>query len=200
MATQENQVQTIVNVQLTGRNRATALWRWILIAPVAILLYAFSSLVHTGTYATGLIIVPVMLTLLFRGVYPSYVLTFNHALLEFNTRLTVYALLLNDDYPSIEANPNVSVLLPEVEGGAKLSRGLPLIKRFLAIPLYIVGLFYSLIALVLTIYAWLTVSVTGTYPESAANFVLGTLEYWNRVVGYALIMVTDEYPPFTLSF
>jgi Domain of unknown function (DUF4389) len=200
MATQENQVQTIVNVQLTGRNRATALWRWILIAPVAILLYAFSSLVHTGTYATGLIIVPVMLTLLFRGVYPSYVLTFNHALLEFNTRLTVYALLLNDDYPSIEANPNVSVLLPEVEGGAKLSRGLPLIKWFLAIPLYIVGLFYSLIALVLTIYAWLTVSVTGTYPESAANFVLGTLEYWNRVVGYALIMVTDEYPPFTLSF
>jgi hypothetical protein len=63
-----------------------------------------------------------------------------------------------------------------------------------------VGLFYSLIALVLTIYSWLTVSVTGTYPESAANFVLGTLEYWNRVVGYALIMVTDEYPPFTLSF
>jgi hypothetical protein len=200
MATQENQVQTIVNVQLTGRNRATALWRWILIAPVATLLYAFSSLVHTGTYATGLIIVPVVLTLLFRGVYPSYVLTFNHALLEFNTRLTVYALLLNDDYPSIEANPNVSVLLPEIEGGAKLSRGLPLIKWFLAIPLYIVGLFYSLIALVLTIYAWLTVSVTGTYPESAANFVLGTLEYWNRVVGYALIMVTDEYPPFTLSF
>jgi hypothetical protein len=157
-------------------------------------------MVHTGTYSTGLLVVPVVLTLLFRGVYPSYVLTFNHALLAFNTRLTVYALLLNDDYPSIEANPNVAVHFPEIEGGAKLSRGLPLIKWFLAIPLYIVGLFYSLIAFVLTVYAWIATSTTGTYPESAANYVLGTLEYWNRVVGYALIMVTDEYPPFTLKF
>ena len=200
MATQENQVQTIVQVQLTGRNQTTAFFRWILIVPVGILLYAFSSMVHTGTYATGLLVVPVVLTLLFRGVYPSYVLTFNHALLEFNTRVTAYALLLNDDYPSIEANPNVSIILPDVEGGAKLSRGLPLIKWFLAIPLYIVGLFYSLIALVLTVYAWIATSATGNYPESAANYVLGTLEYWNRVVGYALIMVTDEYPPFTLKF
>ena len=200
MATQENQVQTIVQVQLTGRNKTTAFFRWILIAPVAILLYAFSSMVHTGAYATGLLVVPVVLTLLFRGVYPSYVLTFNHALLEFNTRLTVYALLLNDDYPSIEANPNVAVLFPNVEGGKKLSRGLPLIKWLLAIPLYIVGFVYSIIAAVLTVYAWLATSLTGTYPESAAKFVLGTLEFWNRVVGYALIMVTDEYPPFTLSF
>ena len=200
VATQENQVQTIINLQLTGRDRTTAFWRFILIVPVAVLLYAFSSLVHTGMYATGLIIVPVVLTLLFRGVYPSYVLSFNHALLEFNTRVSAYALLLTDDYPSIERNPNIAVLLPDVEGGRTLSRGLPLIKWLFAIPLFVVGAIYAVIAAVLTIYAWLYVSATGTYPESIAKFVLGTLEFWNRVVGYALIMVTDEYPPFTLSF
>ena len=87
MATIEKQVQTHINVQLTERNRLTAFFRWILVAPVGILLYAFSSMIHTGFYASGLIIIPVVLALLFRGMYPSYVLTFNHALLEFNSRV-----------------------------------------------------------------------------------------------------------------
>ena len=26
----------------------------------------------------------------------------------------------------------------------------------------------------------------------------GTIAYWNRIVGYALLMVTDEYPTFSL--
>jgi hypothetical protein len=29
--------------------------------------------------------------------------------------------------------------------------------------------------------------------------VLGTIEFWNRVYGYAAILVTDDYPPFTLN-
>ena len=199
MATIEKQVQTHINVQLTERNRLTAFFRWILVAPVGILLYAFSSMIHTGFYASGLIIIPVVLALLFRGMYPSYVLTFNHALLEFNSRVAAYSLLLVDDYPSIELNPNIAVVIPDIEGGAALSRGLPLIKWLLAIPLYIVGAVYSLIAAVFTVFAWIHVSITGTYPGSVLKFVLGTLQFWNRVVGYALLLVTDEYPPFTLE-
>ena len=199
MATIEKQVQTHINVQLTERNRLTAFFRWILVAPVGILLYAFSSMIHTGFYASGLIIIPVVLALLFRGMYPSYVLTFNHALLEFNSRVAAYSLLLVDDYPSIELNPNIAVVIPDIEGGAALSRGLPLIKWLLAIPLYIVGAIYSLIAAVFTVFAWIHVSITGTYPGSVLKFVLGTLQFWNRVVGYALLLVTDEYPPFTLE-
>ena len=199
MATIEKQVQTHINVQLTERNRLTAFFRWILVAPVGILLYAFSSMIHTGFYVSGLIIIPVVLALLFRGMYPSYVLTFNHALLEFNSRVAAYSLLLVDDYPSIELNPNIAVVIPDIEGGAALSRGLPLIKWLLAIPLYIVGAIYSLIAALFTVFAWIHVSITGTYPGSVLKFVLGTLQFWNRVVGYALLLVTDEYPPFTLE-
>ncbi len=199
MATIEKQVQTHINVQLTERNRQTAFFRWILVAPVGILLYAFSSMIHTGFYASGLIILPVVFALLFRGIYPSYVLIFNHALLEFNARVAAYSLLLVDDYPSIERNPNIAVVIPDIEGGAALSRGLPLIKWLLAIPLYIVGAIYSLIAAVFTVFAWIHVSITGTYPGSVLKFVLGTLQFWNRVVGYALLLVTDEYPPFTLE-
>jgi hypothetical protein len=199
MATKEHQVQTHINVQLTERNRLTAFFRWILVAPVGTLLYVFSSMVHTGFYASGLIIIPVVLALLFRGMYPSYVLTFNHALLEFNSRVAAYSLLLVDDYPSIERNPNIAVVIPDIEGGAALSRGLPLIKWLLAIPLYIVGAIYSFIAAFFTVFAWIHVSITGTYPGSVLKFVLGTLQFWNRVVGYALLLVTDEYPPFTLE-
>jgi len=27
---------------------------------------------------------------------------------------------------------------------------------------------------------------------------VGTIAYWNRVVGYAFVLVTDEYPTFSL--
>jgi hypothetical protein len=136
--------------------------------------------------------------LLVRGVYPSYVLTFNKAMMELNARISAYALLLTDEYPSIEANPNIKVELPEIDGGAKLSRVLPLVKWLFAIPLFIVGIVYAVIALVLTFAAWIITSATGSYPESIANFVLGTIEFWNRIYGYAVILVTDDYPSFTL--
>ena len=192
-----NQIETHIEVKLTNRNRVTAFWRWILIAPVAIFLGSFT---HFGAvrWSTPILVLPVALALIFRGVYPSYALTFNHALLELGTRATAYALLLTDDYPSIERNPNIAVMFPDVDGGKKLNRWLPLVKWFLAIPLYIVGTIYFFVALALTIYAWITTSVTGNYPESVTKMVLGTVEYWNRTLGYSIVLVTDEYPSFSI--
>ncbi len=192
-----NQIETYIDVQLTNRNRVTVFWRGILIVPVVIFLGSFSQLLHFG-WSSPILILPVALALIFRGVYPSYALTFNHALMELGTRTSAYALLLTDDYPSIERNPKIAVLFPDVEGGKKLNRWLPLVKWFLAIPLYIVGAIYLLVALVLTIYAWAATSITGNYPETAAKMVLGTVEYWNRVYGYTIALVTDEYPTFSI--
>ena len=75
---------------------------------------------------------------------------------------------------------------------------LPLVKWIFAIPLLIVGIIYAVIVLVLTFFAWIITSATGNYPESIANFVLATIEFWNRLYGYAFILVTDDYPSFTL--
>ena len=140
-----------------------------------------------------------MLALVFRGKYPSYVLTFNHAVVELSTRLAAYVLILNDKYPSIEANSKVAVLFPDVEGGKKLNRALPLVKWFLAIPHYIVGVIYLVISLVVTVIAWVQTSITGRYPKWAGEIVLGTIAYWNRVQGYMLLLVTDKYPTFRLK-
>ena len=191
------QVETLIEVQLTNRNRATVFWRGILVAPFFIFLGSFQALIHAG-WSAPIVAVPAFLALIFRGVYPSYVLTFNHAVTELSTRGCAYLFLLTDDYPSIERNPNIAVIFPDIEGGKKLNRYLPLVKWFLAIPLYIVGIIYALFSIVLSFYAWIITSLTGTYPESVANTVLGTVEFWNRVSGYAFLLVTDEYPSFNL--
>jgi len=41
-------------------------------------------------------------------------------------------------------------------------------------------------------------SATGNYPKWAGKFVLKTLRFWNRVNGYAFILVSDKYPSFAL--
>jgi len=142
---------------------------------------------------------PVVAALVVRNVYPSWLLNFNHAVLEFSARVAAYVLLLTDDYPTFERNPKVAVLLPDVEGGKRLNRWMPLVKWFLAIPLYIVGCIYLLMTFVATILAWALTSLTGTYPAWAGEITLNTLRFWNRVYGYAFVLVTDEYPSFSLK-
>ena len=193
-----NQVETIIQVQLTNRDKKTVFFRGFLAFPVIAFIASFSQGTDAA-WASGLIVLPLVLTLLFRGVYPSYLLSFNHSVLELNARLSSYVLLLTDDYPSIERNPNVAILLPDIEGGKKLSRGLPLIKWLLAIPLVIVGLLYAALALVYTFIAWIITWSTGNYPAWALDVVLGTVKFWNRLYGYAVILVTDEYPSFSLK-
>jgi hypothetical protein len=193
-----NQVETIINVQLENRDKKTVFWRGILAVPAVVFVIAFTPMAEEA-WATGLIILPVVLALVVRGIYPSYVLSFNHGLIELETRLVAYVLLLTDDYPSIERNPNIAVLLPDVDGGKKLNRFMPLVKWILAIPLVIVGLVYALLALITTFVAWIITWSTGTYPRWALDIVLGTIKFWNRVYGYAILLVTDEYPGFSLS-
>ena len=193
-----NQIKTVVTVDHLNRNKTTVFWRGLLVAPAAIFLSSFSQIAQMGWSSTGLLVIPVVLALLFRGVYPSYALVLNKAILELWTRVVAYLFLLTDEYPSIESNSKVSVTVPEISNGSSLSRGLPLIKWFLAIPLFIVGFAYSIVALALSVVAWVQTFTSGTYPERAGEFVLATIQYWNRVYGYAIVLVTDEYPSFKL--
>ena len=199
-----NQVTTLVNVAYSDRNRKTVFWRGILVFPAFIFVATFTQATFGDTNnwewgTAGAIVLPTVLALLFHQVYPSYVLTFNHAVTELGTRLSAYLFLLNDDYPSIERNPNVAVIFPDIEGGTKLNRGLPLIKWFLAIPHYVVGAIYVALSFVVTVIAWVQTSATGKYPAWAGDIVLATIAYINRVEGYMLLLVTDEYPTFRLK-
>lgn len=196
-----NQIETQIDVTLTERNRLTAFFRIILVVPAFIFVASFSPTSAFSDDAmsiyAGLLALPAALAIIVRQVYPSYVLAFNDALLSLQTRVDAYLLLLTDEYPSIEENDVVSVTFPEVDG-KQLNRWLPLVKWLLAVPLYLVGIVYVIYAAILTVIAWFSVLFTGNYPEFCAEGVVGTIAYWNRVAGYALLLVTDEYPTFSL--
>jgi hypothetical protein len=198
-----NQIETQIDVTLTERNRVTALFRIILVVPMAIFLAAFTPSVadlesgDLNSLYAGFFALPVGLAIVFRQVYPSYLLAFNEALLSLQTRVNAYVVLLTDEYPSIEENDVVSVTFPEVDAKA-LNRWLPLIKWLLAIPLYLVGIVYIVYAAFLTLFAWISILFSGNFPEFCAEGIVGVIAYWNRVAGYALLLVTDEYPTFSL--
>ena len=196
-----NQIETTITVQLDNRDRKSVLLRIFLVVPMAIFISAFtawSGSTEASTFLSGLLFLPVLLALVFRGIYPSYVLDFNRSLLALSTRVTAYILLLNDKYPSIEESEDVKITFPDVEGGAKLNRYLPLVKWLLALPLYIVGVVYVFYGLAVLIFTWFTILFTGKMPAFSADVLLGVTQYWNRVYGYAFLLVTDEYPSFSL--
>ena len=196
-----NQIETAITVQLDNRDRKSVLLRIFLVVPMAIFISAFtawSGSTEASTFLSGLLFLPVLLVLVFRGIYPSYVLDFNRSLLSLSTRVTSYILLLNDKYPSIEESEDVKITFPDVEGGAKLNRYMPLVKWLLAVPLYLVGLVYTIYGIAVLIFTWFTILFTGKMPAFSAEVLLGVTQYWNRVYGYAFLLVTDEYPSFSL--
>ncbi|NBQ35582.1 MAG: hypothetical protein EBU16_03625 [Actinobacteria bacterium] len=195
-----NQIQTEIHVDLDKRDKNSALFRIFLVLPVAIFLSSFSKFSGGAMGAVGgFLVLPVVLSLLFRNIYPSYVLAFNKALLELSNRINAYVLVLTDDYPSIEPNQKVRLIYPEIDGGKKLSPWKPLVKWFLAIPLFILGVVYAIYGLALTVLAWISVIKNGVYPVDKAEEVVKVIAYWNRLYGYALLLVTDEYPSFSLN-
>ena len=195
-----NQIQTEIHVDLDKRDKNSALFRIFLVLPVAIFLSSFSKFSGGAMGAVGgFLVLPVVLSLLFRNIYPSYVLAFNKSLLELSNRINAYVLVLTDDYPSIEPNQKVRLIYPEIDGGKKLSPWKPLVKWFLAIPLFLLGIIYAIYGLALTVLAWISVVKNGVYPVDKAEEVVKVIAYWNRLYGYALLLVTDEYPSFSLN-
>ena len=195
-----NQIITEIHVDLDNRDKKTALFRLFLAVPVLIFLSSFSEFADGLPGVIGaLLVLPVVLSMLFRNVYPSYVLSFNKALLELSNRINAYVLVLTDEYPSIEANQRVRLIYPEIDGGKKLSPWMPLVKWFLAIPLFLLGIIYAIYGFALTLISWFSVITKGFYPEDKAEEVIKVIAYWNRLYGYALLLVTDEYPSFSLN-
>jgi hypothetical protein len=88
---------------------------------------------------------------------------------------------------------------PYPDAERDLNRWLPLVKWLLAIPHYIVLFFLWIAAVVLVIVGWFAILFTGRYPRGIFDFLEGVIRWQNRVVGYALVLVTDDYPPFRLA-
>jgi hypothetical protein len=85
---------------------------------------------------------------------------------------------------------------PEVS--RDLNRWLPLVKWFLAIPHLVVLAVLAVPALFAVVVAWFAIVFIGRYPRGLFDFVVGVGRWAPRVQAYAILLVTDRYPPFSM--
>ena len=154
---------------------------------------------EAGLGGAGVLFLPVLLMLVFRQKYPNWWYDWNLQLVRFSSRVAIYLGLMDDRYPSTDEPQSVRVEFPYPGSPANVNRWLPLVKWFLAIPHYIVLVFLYLAALVVLVVAWFAILFTGRYPRGMFEFIEGVLRWHVRVAGYALLLVTDQYPPFRLT-
>ena len=137
------------------------------------------------------------LMIVFRRRYPRWWFDFVREMARFGGRVFAYLALLTDKYPSTvdEQAVHLEIDYPDVR---ELNRWLPLVKWLLALPHYIVLAILSVLFMFAVIAAWFCIIVTGRYPRSLFDFVVGTFRWWLRVGAYAFLLVIDRYPPFSL--
>jgi Domain of unknown function (DUF4389) len=151
-----------------------------------------------ATLTTGLFI-PTLLMILFRQKYPRWWFDWQLQLFRFNSRIGIYLSLMDDQYPSTDEQQSVHVDFPYPDAKVDLDRGMPLVKWLLAIPHYCVIFFLSIGAVFAVIGAWFAILFTGRYPRGLFGYVEGVFRWSARVSGYAVLLVTDKYPPFRLA-
>jgi len=205
-------VQYFVEYPDRDLNRLTSAFRIIVAIPILILVGSVSGSSNFGTWshggkagttivlgAGGLLFLGPLLMIVFRQKYPRWWFDWNRELLRFTNRVGVFLALMDDQYPSTDEAQSVRLELPYPDAERDLSRWLPLVKWFLAIPHYVVLFFLYIAAVVLVIVVWFAILFTGRYPRGIFDYVEGVIRWHNRVVGYAFVLVTDRYPPFRLG-
>lgn len=199
-------VQFSVDYPDRPMNRLTTFFRIFTVIPIAIVLGAVTSQTWQWSSdgrtvvagAGGLLFLGPLLMILFRLKYPRWWFDWNLELQRFSNRVGIYLLLMDDQYPSTDEHQSVHLDYRYPNVAAELNRFLPLVKWFLAIPHYIVLFFLDIGAFVLVIVAWFAILFTGTYPRGIFDYVEGVVRWHNRVAGYAFVLITDRYPPFSL--
>ncbi|MBN1375945.1 MAG: DUF4389 domain-containing protein [Dehalococcoidia bacterium] len=188
-------------------NRLTSALRIFTVIPIMIVLfllmgssyqYGGKDGAQAGMVGMGIIMLPLVLMILFRRKYPRWWYDWNLEMTKFMYRVRVYFSLMTDIYPSTDEEQTVHVDMPYPDT-AGLNRWLPLVKWFLAIPHIIVLAFLGIAAFFIVIIAWFAILCTGTFPKDMFTFVVDVARWGLRVMAYALMMITDKYPPFRLG-
>jgi hypothetical protein len=192
-------------------NRLTTFFRLFTIIPIGIVLATVSGATRiysdgagsdTRTVvvgAGGVLFAGPLLMILFRQKYPRWWFDWNLELTRFSSRVSLYAALLDDRYPSTDEQQSLRLDLRYPDVPNDLNRWLPLVKWLLAIPHYVVLVFLGLGAFVSVVIAWFAILFTGRYPRGLFEFVVGVGRWQLRVAAYAFLLTTDRYPPFSLK-
>ncbi len=135
--------------------------------------------------------------IIFTGRSPEGLARLEAFYLRWRVRAVAYVALFRDEYPPFgdESYPAEIELPALVEPRDRLTVGF---RPILAIPqlfcIWALGFAWG----ITTIVAWFAILFTGRYPRALYDFGLGCFRWTVRVEAYLLLLV-DEYPPFTLE-
>ena len=146
----------------------------------------------------GIVFIPTLLMIVIMQKYPRWWFDWNLELTRFSTRVSSYLLLLTHVYPSTDESQGVHIDISYPDVKNDLQRGMPLVKWLLVVPHLIILYFLYVAGLVCTIIGWFAILFTGAYPRSFFDFVVGVMRWSLRVFSYAILLTTDDYPPFQL--
>jgi hypothetical protein len=194
-------VEVSVDVPAGDRNRLTSALRPILSIPHMILVGPgawFHRLDSAGLIGAAAYVLAIVnwFSILVSGQSIKGIRDFQLYYLRWRTRALAYMALFVDPYPPFgDASypATIAVTEPAVRDRATIA-----VRLILAVPHVIVLFFLALAWLLCTIIAWFAILFTGRYPASLYPFALGVMRWMLRVEAYLLLLV-DEYPPFTLE-
>lgn len=207
-----------VDPQMTGRNRLTAAFRLILAIPHIILVGApgFAIGVHNETMSpaggarhpetvgsNGLLGVVAFVgaiiswfAIVFTGRHPRGLWNLAQFYMRWRANAVAYTALLRDEYPPF--GEGAYPVIYDVQYPEQRDRMTVGFRIILVIPHLIVLVFLDIAWFLTAVVAWVAILFTGEYPESLYRFGVGMMRWTLRVESYMLLM-RDEYPPFSLQ-
>jgi len=200
--------------QIVERNRLTTFFRPLLAIPHLLLVGGPASVAawwawgtESGRYDWGasggllgavafVCAVIAWFAILFTGQHPEGLWKLAAFYVRWRVRVNSYVTLLRDEYPPFGDGtyPAVLDLEPPAAARNKLTVGF---RAILAIPHLIVLSLLGIAWFLVTVIAWLVILFTGRYPEQLYGFSVGVLRWNARVDAYVLLLI-DDYPPFSL--
>ncbi|MGH9212122.1 MAG: DUF4389 domain-containing protein [Acidimicrobiales bacterium] len=179
-------------------------WRplvnWFLAIPHLVVLNALQSVAR-------ILAVISWFAILFTGRLPEGIASLQAMYMRYRLRTATFVGFLREGYPSFryttttsdpaeETEPRVRVdVVPELEDRNRLTAGFRLI---LLIPHFLVLAALIVALVVVAVVALFAVLFTGRWPRGLHDFALGVGRWWLRVETY-LLLLTDQYPPFSLD-
>jgi hypothetical protein len=177
-------------------------WRplvhWLFAIPHLAILYALQTLTEVLSIVSWFSIV-------FTGKVPVGIVNVQSMTMRYSIRTWTYVLFMREEYPpfafvTATADPGEDARLrvdftPQLEDRNRLTVAFRLI---LVIPQLVVLAALFIAAFVVSVVGFFAVLFTGRWPAGARQFVLDVARWSLRVQSY-LLLLHDEYPPFSLS-
>ncbi|HEV2219281.1 MAG TPA: DUF4389 domain-containing protein [Casimicrobiaceae bacterium] len=131
------------------------------------------------------------------STHPRGLWDFAYFYLSWRARAIAYIALLRDEYPPFGEGAYPARFAASYPDAPRRKWSVAL-RIVYVIPQAIVLFFLGIAWCITTVIAWFAILFTGSYPDPLYRFAVGYLRWSLRVESY-LLLLRDEYPPFSFE-